>query len=68
MSWIEAQFTVLRYFALAGTDHNSHTDQASMIRRYIASAEPARSDPPAATRDRRQGRDHQDGEGCLMRH
>ena len=38
-SWlnrIEAQFTALRYFALDGTDHTSHTEQASMIRRYIA--------------------------------
>ena len=38
-SWlnrIEAQFTALRYFALDGTDHPSHKQQASMIRRYIA--------------------------------
>lgn len=38
-SWlnrIEAQFTGLRYFALDGTDQNSHREQASMIRRYIA--------------------------------
>jgi ATP-dependent helicase YprA (DUF1998 family) len=37
-SWlngIEAQFTALRYFALDGTDHNSHAEQATMIRRYI---------------------------------
>jgi transposase len=37
-SWlnrIEAQFTALRYFALDGTDHASHSEQASMIRRYI---------------------------------
>jgi transposase len=37
-SWlnrIEAQFTALRYFALDGTDHGSHREQASMIRRYI---------------------------------
>jgi transposase len=37
-SWlnrIEAQFQALRYFALDGTDHPSHTEQASMIRRYI---------------------------------
>ena len=37
-SWlnrIEAQFTALRYFTLDGTDHSSHTEQASMIRRYI---------------------------------
>jgi len=32
---IEAQFTALRYFALDGTDHGSHKEQASMIRRYI---------------------------------
>ena len=38
-SWlnrIEAQFTALRYFALDGTDHASHREQARMIRRYIA--------------------------------
>ena len=37
-SWlnrIEAQFTALRYFALNGTDHRTHKEQASMIRRYI---------------------------------
>ena len=37
-SWlnrVEAQFTALRYFALDGTDHGSHKQQASMIRRYI---------------------------------
>jgi transposase len=38
-SWlnrIEAQFTALRYFTLDGTDHGSHREQASMIRRYLA--------------------------------
>jgi transposase len=38
-SWlnrIEAQFTALRYFTLDGTDHATHAEQASMIRRYIA--------------------------------
>jgi transposase len=37
-SWLnrmEAQFTALRYFALDGTDHATHHEQASMIRRYI---------------------------------
>lgn len=37
-SWLnrtEAQFTALRYFALDGTDHPSHKEQGSMIRRYI---------------------------------
>ncbi|MEO5900791.1 MAG: helix-turn-helix domain-containing protein [Ilumatobacteraceae bacterium] len=37
-SWlnrIEAQFQALRYFALDGTDHASHHEQASMILRYI---------------------------------
>jgi len=35
MNRIEAQFTALRYFTLDGTDHASHKEQASMIRRYI---------------------------------
>ena len=38
-SWLnrtEAQFTAVRYFALNGTDHSSHAEQVSMIRRYIA--------------------------------
>lgn len=37
-SWlnrIEAQFQALRYFAIDGTDHATHREQASMIRRYI---------------------------------
>ena len=37
-SWlnrIEAQFRALRYFTLDGTDHRSHEEQNSMIRRYI---------------------------------
>lgn len=37
-SWlnrIEPQFTALRYFALDGTDHQSHIEQGRMIRRYI---------------------------------
>jgi hypothetical protein len=33
---IECHFTALRYFALSGTDHRSHEEQNSMIRRYIA--------------------------------
>lgn len=33
---LEAQFQALRYFALDGTDHRSHDEQNSMIRRYIA--------------------------------
>ena len=32
---IECHFTALRYFALDGTDHRSHEEQNSMIRRYI---------------------------------
>src|SRR5271155_1759027 len=32
---IECHFTALRYFALNGTDHASHEEQNSMIRRYI---------------------------------
>ena len=32
---IEAQFSALRYFALNGTDHRSHQEQGSMIRRDV---------------------------------
>jgi transposase len=32
---IEGHFAALRYFTLDGTDHASHPEQASMIRRYI---------------------------------
>jgi transposase len=32
---IEGHFAALRYFTLDGTDHPSHHQQASMIRRYI---------------------------------
>ena len=35
MNRIEAQFIALRYFALDGTDHAGHKEQASMIRRCI---------------------------------
>ena len=47
-SWlnrIEAQFTGLRYFALDGTDHNSHREQASLIRRYITWRNSHTTDP-----------------------
>ena len=66
-SWlnrIEAQFTALRYFALDGTDHASHKEQASMIRRdppLHHLAQQARRRHPA-TPDRRQGK------RCLIRH
>jgi transposase len=33
---IEGHFAALRYLSLDGTDHASHAEQASMIRRYIA--------------------------------
>ena len=32
---IECHFAALRYFALDGTDHRSHEEQNSMIRRYL---------------------------------
>ncbi len=36
MNHFECQFTSLRVFALNGTDHATHREQNSMIRRYIA--------------------------------
>ena len=35
LNWIEAEFAALRYFALGGTDHRSHTEQNSAINAYI---------------------------------
>ena len=70
-SWlnrIEAQFTALRYFALDGTDHPSHTEQASMIRRYIAWRNRHAATHPRLREVIRQSRDDQKGEGCLTRH
>ena len=63
-SWlnrIEAQFQALRYFTLDGTDHGTHAEQASMIRRYIRLAQPQR--PRPRTRRPRQARKR-----CLTRH
>ncbi len=36
MNRLECQFTALREFTLNGTDHATHREQGSMIRRYIA--------------------------------
>ncbi|GAA2512631.1 hypothetical protein GCM10010406_55710 [Streptomyces thermolineatus] len=49
---IDARFTALRYFAIAGTDHAGHKEQSSTIRRYIHPAEQARSrrTPPLCRR------------------
>lgn len=60
-------FTALRYFALDGTDHSSHHEQASMIRRYLTWRNRHATDPalrkggPASRRD-------QEGKGCLTRY
>jgi transposase len=35
LNWIECEFTALRYFALAGTDHQSHAEQNAAIGGYI---------------------------------
>ncbi|UGY94408.1 IS630 family transposase [Streptomyces gobiensis] len=44
LNWIESEFVALRYFALNGTDHRSHTEQNAAIGAYIrwhnAHAEP----------------------------
>jgi len=58
---IECHFTALRYFALNGTDHQSHEEQNSMIRRYIGLAQPSR-------RQRGTSCYFIARKGCLMRH
>jgi transposase len=35
LNWIEAEFAALRYFALNGTDHRSHSEQNSAIAGYV---------------------------------
>jgi hypothetical protein len=35
LNWIEAELAALRYFALNGTDHHSHTEQNAAIAGYI---------------------------------
>lgn len=35
LNWIECEFTALRYFALDGTDHRSHTEQDHALGDYI---------------------------------
>ncbi|MET7978790.1 transposase [Streptomyces mirabilis] len=50
LNWIEAEFAVLRQFALNGTDHRSHDEQnaaiAVYVRRRNARAEPKRAFAP----------------------
>jgi transposase len=50
LNWIEAEFAALRYFALNGTDHRSHAEQAEAIAGYVrwrnARAEPKRDFAP----------------------
>jgi transposase len=35
LNWIEAEFAAVRYFALNGTDHRTHTEQDAAIGDYI---------------------------------
>jgi transposase len=35
LNWIESEFAALRYFALNGTDHRSHTEQNAAIADYV---------------------------------
>jgi transposase len=47
LNWIESEFSALRYFALGGTDHRTHTEQGDAIARYMrwrnARAQPKRN-------------------------
>jgi hypothetical protein len=50
LNWIESEFAALRYFALNGTDHHSHAEQADAIAGYMrwrnARAQPKRDFAP----------------------
>ena len=54
------------HFALDGTDHNSHAEQASMIRRSLLWRNSHATDPACARSS--TGRNHQTGEGCMTRY
>ena len=58
---IEAQVTVVRYFALDGTDHPTHKAQARMIHRCVCWWN-------CHTDARRPHEIVNRGRGCLMRH
>jgi transposase len=53
LNWIEAEFAALRYFALNGTDHRSHAEQAEAIASYMrwrnARAQPKHDFAPGST-------------------
>jgi transposase len=53
LNWIEAEFAALRYFALNGTDHRTHTEQntaiADCIRWRNTRARPLATDSPIRT-------------------
>ncbi|MFJ5666601.1 transposase [Micromonospora sp. C32] len=68
LNWIEAEFTALRYFALNGTDHRTHTQQDTAIGDYIRWHNQRRQ-PENRIRDQLQ--DPAPGlpvQGCMTRH
>jgi hypothetical protein len=69
LNWIEAEFAALRYFALGGTDHRSHAQQAEAIAGYMrwrnTRAQPKRDfAPDSVIRDL----DRLPDQRCLTRH
>jgi transposase len=50
LNWIESEFAAVRYFALGGTGHRTHAEQADAIAGYIrwrnARAQPKRNFAP----------------------
>lgn len=72
LNWIESEFAALRYFALNGTDHRSHTEQNTAIASYIqwrnARAEPkARFAPDSPIRSWTKY-PHYPGQGYVTSH
>jgi transposase len=69
LNWIEAEFAALRYFALNGTDHRTHTEQNAAIDAYIRW-----HNAPCRTQDRVRHRltdpnlDALPDQGCLTSH
>jgi transposase len=69
LNWIETEFAALRYFALNGTDHRSHTEQNTAIAGYVRWHN-HRAQPKVKLRDRLTDPDldRLPGQGCVTSH
>jgi transposase len=68
LNWIECEFTALRYFALNGTDHRTHAEQNTAIRRLCPLAQRACSTEDSFRDQLTHPRTRLHDQRCLTRH